>query len=74
MGGLNFTPHLVNQLMNLFPVSEPCVTSMLNPNINLGFQILTLGIQPQNHNEQRLMHLWAIAKLDEMLNLLQLNP
>jgi hypothetical protein len=41
---LNFTLHLVNQLMNLFFVSEPCVTSMVNPNINLGFQILTLGI------------------------------
>jgi hypothetical protein len=44
VGALNFTLHLVNQLMNLFLVYEPCVTSMVNPNVNLGFQILTLGI------------------------------
>jgi hypothetical protein len=40
VGGLNCTPHLVNQLMNLFLVFEPCVTSMVNLNVNLGIQTL----------------------------------
>jgi hypothetical protein len=45
VGGLNFNPHLVNPLMNPLQVFEPCVTSMVSLNVNLGVQILTLSIQ-----------------------------
>jgi hypothetical protein len=57
VGGLNVTPHLLNQLMNLFLVSEPCGTSMVNLNVNLGFQILTLGIQTLKSQEAKVVAL-----------------
>jgi hypothetical protein len=36
IGGLNITPHLVNPLMNLLFIVEPCFTSMVNLKPNLG--------------------------------------
>ncbi len=38
MGGLNFTPHLVNPLMNLLFVSKAWMLSVVNPNLNMGNQ------------------------------------
>jgi hypothetical protein len=35
IGGLSITPHLVNPLMNLLFIFEPCVTSMVNLKPNL---------------------------------------
>ncbi len=44
MSGLNLNPHLVNPLMNLLFVSKPCDTVVMNHNLNMGVQTLTLGI------------------------------
>jgi hypothetical protein len=36
IGGLNITPHMVNPLMNLLLVFDPCFISMVNLKPNLG--------------------------------------
>jgi hypothetical protein len=38
VGGLNLTPCLVNPLINLIPIFEPCVTFVVNPNPNSSIQ------------------------------------
>lgn len=34
-----------NPLMNLFLISKPCIIFVVNLDLNLGVQILTMGIQ-----------------------------
>jgi hypothetical protein len=42
---LNLIPPLENPLMNLFLISKPCIIFVVNLDLNLGVQILTMGIQ-----------------------------
>jgi hypothetical protein len=56
--------------MDMLLVFEPCVTFVANPNPNLGVKTLTLGVHTRNPTEPKVLHMWVVAKPNQMLNLL----